>query len=77
MPPQAYDDCWLRYDEVGDETLLGSYRSRCANVYASVRAPELGAVRDELRRGLGGLLGREPHLWQHPPRSADGFLAVG
>ena len=77
MPIQEYDDCWLRYDPVADDDLLASYRARCANVYASVGAPELGVVRDELRRGIGGMLGREPHLWQHPPRSADGFLAVG
>ncbi|QLG29015.1 alpha-glucuronidase [Halorarum halophilum] len=77
MPIEEYDDCWLRYDAVADEDRLASYRTRCANVYASTGAPELGAVRDELRRGIEGLLGREPHLWQHPPRSADGFLAVG
>lgn len=75
MPLEAYDDCWLRYDRV-DENRQASYRT-CVNVYAAVGAPELGAVREELRRGISGLLGREPHLWQHPPRSADGFLAVG
>ncbi|WP_435157576.1 alpha-glucuronidase family glycosyl hydrolase [Haladaptatus sp. DFWS20] len=69
-----YDDCWLRYAGNGNPEL---YRTHCSNVYASVRAPELGVVRDELRRGLQGLLGREPHFWQHPPRSADGFLAIG
>jgi alpha-glucuronidase len=77
MPLEEYDDCWLRYEAITDEEFRESYRTRCMNVYASVRAPELGAVRAELRRGLRGLLGREPHLWQHPPRSADGFLAVG
>ncbi|MFB9807844.1 alpha-glucuronidase family glycosyl hydrolase [Haladaptatus pallidirubidus] len=74
MSGGKYDDCWLRYAENGTSK---SYRERCSNVYASVEAPELGAVRDELRRGFRGLLGREPHFWQHPPRSADGFLAVG
>jgi alpha-glucuronidase len=74
--PLAYDDCWLQYDPA-DEQRRESYRRRCQHVYASDRSPELGAVRDELRRGIGGLVGREPHLWQHPPRSTDGFLAVG
>ncbi|WP_435361772.1 alpha-glucuronidase family glycosyl hydrolase [Haloarchaeobius sp. DFWS5] len=73
MTTREYDDCWLRYDERANP---GSYR-HCRHVYASVGAAELGAVRDELRRGLTGLLGQEPHLWQHPPRSVDGFLAVG
>ena len=76
MRPREYDDCWLRYASADDEH-DESYRTRCANVYASVGAPELNAVRDELQRGISGLLGREPHLWQHPPRSVAGFLAVG
>ncbi|MWG33458.1 alpha-glucuronidase family glycosyl hydrolase [Halomarina oriensis] len=77
MTPPVTDDCWLRYEEVTDERRHEAYRTYCANAYVSVGAPELGAVRDELRRGLGEILGRTPHLWQHPPRSADGFLAVG
>lgn len=72
-----YDDCWLRYDRVEDEDLLESYRSRCLHAYVSDQAPELGAVRDELRFGIEGLLGREPHIWQHAPRSAGGFLTIG
>ncbi|MFC7068684.1 alpha-glucuronidase family glycosyl hydrolase [Halobaculum lipolyticum] len=77
MPLDEYDDCWLRYDRVGDDAPRESYRRRCLHAYVSTGAPELAAVRDELRRGIGGILGREPHLWQHPPRSVDGFLAVG
>ncbi|MFC6906619.1 alpha-glucuronidase family glycosyl hydrolase [Halalkalicoccus tibetensis] len=77
MPVEDYDDCWLRYEPVEDEELSNAYRRHCTHAYVSEGAPELGAVREELRRGLGGLLGREPHLWQHPPRSVDGFLAIG
>ncbi|MCU4972298.1 alpha-glucuronidase [Halobacteria archaeon AArc-m2/3/4] len=77
MPIDSYDSCWLRYEPVDDEELLSSYRDRCEHVYASDSAPELGVVREELNRGLEGLLGRAPHLWNHPPRSADGFLAIG
>ena len=77
MPLDESDDCWLRYEPVGDDAPDESYRTHCLHAYVSTGAPELAAVRDELRRGIGGLLGREPHLWQHPPRSADGFLAVG
>ncbi|MFC6825052.1 alpha-glucuronidase family glycosyl hydrolase [Halopelagius fulvigenes] len=72
-----YDDCWLQYDTVEDPTIRSSYRTRCAHVFASTEGPELGVARDELRTGLSGLLGRDPHLWMHPPRSVDGFLAVG
>ena len=77
MPATDYDPCWLRYDRVPEADRREKYRRRVTHVYASDRAPELGAAREELRAGLEGLLGREPHLWQHPPRSVDGFLAVG
>ncbi|GAB3031785.1 alpha-glucuronidase family glycosyl hydrolase [Natronobiforma cellulositropha] len=77
MASERYDSCWLRYEASIDDERLESYRRRCLHVYASDGAPELGVVREELRRGLEGVFGREPHLWHHPPRSADGFLAVG
>ncbi|WP_436924427.1 alpha-glucuronidase family glycosyl hydrolase [Halosimplex amylolyticum] len=72
-----YDDCWLRYREVRDADLRASYQRFCAHAYVAEQSRELGAVREELRRGLGGLLGRDPHRWQHPPRTTDGFLAIG
>ena len=77
MSVTDYDDCWLRYDRVDDADRRAEYRTRCLHAYVSEGGPELRAVRRELRTGLEGLLGREPHLWQHPPRSTDGFLAVG
>jgi len=70
-----YDDCWLRYEPATGHR--EPYRRLCAHAYVSEGSRELGAVREELRRGLSGLLDREPHLWQHPPRTVDGFLAVG
>ncbi|SFR91480.1 alpha-glucuronidase [Halomicrobium zhouii] len=72
-----YDECWLRYPRVDDADRRESYARRCLHVYAGETSPQHGAIRDELREGLEGILGREPHLWQHPPRSADGFLVVG
>ncbi|RRJ33792.1 alpha-glucuronidase family glycosyl hydrolase [Halocatena pleomorpha] len=72
-----YDDCWLRYDCVVESERLDSYRRRCAHAYVAETAPELSAVRDELRRALPELLGTDPHLWQHPPTTVEGFLAIG
>lgn len=77
MSVTEYDDCWLRYNTVQDSKRRSSYRKRCSHVFASTEGPEFGVIREELRTGLGGLLGREPHLWMHPPRSVGGFLAVG
>lgn len=71
-----YDSCWLRYDRVPNQR-RESYRRRCRHAYVAEKAPELSAVRDELRRALPNLLGTEPHLWQHPPTTTDGFLAIG
>jgi len=72
-----YDDCWLRYERVADDDRRESYRRRCRHAYVAEKSPECGAVRDELRRAIPGLLGEDPHLWQHPPETADGFLAIG
>ncbi|GAB7018302.1 alpha-glucuronidase family glycosyl hydrolase [Halostagnicola bangensis] len=72
----TYDDCWLRYERV-DDADIAPYRERLSHAYVSEGAPELGAVRTELREGLQEVLGREPHLWQHPPRSVENFLVVG
>lgn len=71
-----YDDCWLRYERVEDDDRRDVYR-RCVNAYVAEKAPEHAAIRDELRRALPGLIGEDPHLWQHPPTTVDGFLAVG
>ncbi|MDS0300794.1 alpha-glucuronidase [Halogeometricum sp. S1BR25-6] len=71
-----YDDCWLRYDRA-DADRLDSYRRLCRHAYVAEKSPELSAVRDELRRAIPSLLGDDPHLWQHPPSTAGGFLAIG
>lgn len=77
MPTDQYDDCWLRYDRVADGDRRASYRRRCTHAYVAEAAPELRAVRDELRRAIPELLGTDLHLWQHPPETVEGFLAIG
>ncbi|WP_225333518.1 alpha-glucuronidase family glycosyl hydrolase [Halomicrobium urmianum] len=77
MPTEQYDDCWLRYERVADDALRDAYRRRCRHAYVAEKSPECSAVRDELRRAVPGLLGEDVHLWQHPPTTAEGFLAVG
>ncbi len=72
----TYDDCWLQYEPV-DDADLAAYRERLSHAYVSEGAPELGAVRAELQLGLEGMLGDEPHFWQHPPRSVENFLVIG
>lgn len=76
MPGASSDECWLRYDRLPD-AILRQYRQQCHHIYVAERSPQHGAVREELRRGLGGLFGEPPHFWQHPPRSVDRFVAIG
>ena len=50
-------DLWLRYRRVADPARLAEYRAAAAELVVDGRSPTLDAVRDELGRGLRGLLG--------------------
>jgi len=52
-------DLWLRYPAVADATLLQHYRTTISSIVVLGDSPTLRIARDELRRGLRGLLGRE------------------
>ncbi|HEU0053059.1 MAG TPA: alpha-glucuronidase family glycosyl hydrolase, partial [Longimicrobium sp.] len=60
-PARAEDgyDLWLRYPRVADAARLAEYRAAFARLVLPATSPTLAAARDELRRGLGGMLGRE------------------
>ncbi|WP_129113892.1 alpha-glucuronidase family glycosyl hydrolase [Halegenticoccus tardaugens] len=76
MAGASYDACWLRYEPATEEQ-ISSYRRLFSHAYVSDGAPELVAVREELRHGIGGVTGREPHVWHHPPQSVEAFLTIG
>ena len=59
LPAHAEDgyDLWLRYHPV-EKTSLGKYRAAAAALVTAGTSPTIRAARDELARGLGGLLGR-------------------
>ena len=77
MGSMDYDSAWLGYDRLTDASRRARYANLCHHAYVSEESPELSAVREELRRGIGGLVGDEPHFWQHAPRSVEAFLAIG
>ena len=52
-------ELWLRYVLVSDAARLAQYRSAITQIVVEGDSPTLDLVRDELTRGLGGLLGRE------------------
>jgi alpha-glucuronidase len=52
-------DLWLRYRQVDDTARLEEYRAALGALVVPDTTPILRAARDELTRGLRGLLGRE------------------
>lgn len=50
---------WLRYPKVGDAATLAAYRADVNEIVVRGDSPVLASAREELRRGLSGLLGRD------------------
>ena len=75
--PQAESGArlWLRYDTVSDPGRLAQYRRSVTAVVHASATPTGRVIDVELRRGLAGLLGREP-TFETQPRAA-GTLLVG
>lgn len=53
-------ELWLRYHQVEDPDQLEAYRSQIKYAVMDVTAPEQEAARQELARGIKGLLGKVP-----------------
>ncbi|MGY1519765.1 alpha-glucuronidase family glycosyl hydrolase [Luteimonas sp. A482] len=73
---QAEDgyDLWLRYRPI-ESVAAGEYRARFAQLVAPASTPVQRATRDELLRGLQGLLGQAPAQGEAAGRA--GALLVG
>jgi alpha-glucuronidase len=67
-------ELWLRYKPV-EAALADEYRSRAVELVAPAQTPTQRLARDELRRGLQGLLGRAPHSSERNTR--EGAIVVG
>jgi alpha-glucuronidase len=50
---------WLRYDKVDHAALLQQYRSQISSVYIKASSPTLAIAKNELLKGLTGLLGKK------------------
>jgi alpha-glucuronidase len=61
-------DLWLRYDPISDQAVLEDYRQNLRALYCPGDSETLAAIREELIRGLEGLLDR-------PLPSADAVTA--
>lgn len=67
-------DLWMRYIQA-DPAQIEDYRARFGDVVAPDATPTQRAARDELRRGLTGLLGKAPRL--HTAPAATRVLVIG
>jgi alpha-glucuronidase len=74
-PAAAEDgyDLWLRYRQV-EAPALARYRAQASAIVVSGDSPTLRAARDELQRGLSGLLGRPVPVERNVTR--DGTILV-
>ncbi|HVO09613.1 MAG TPA: alpha-glucuronidase family glycosyl hydrolase [Vicinamibacteria bacterium] len=68
-------ELWLRYRPVSDAALLARYRAAIRELVVEGDSPTLRAAREELTRGLRGLLHRETPAGASA--AADGALLVG
>jgi alpha-glucuronidase len=64
---------WLRYEPLADAARLAQARALCASIFMPATTPVLAAARDELARGLAGMLGAV----MFTDRPADATLIVG
>src|ERR1044072_1417256 len=74
--PAAAEDgyvLWLRYRQV-EAPALARYRSQASAIVVAGDTPTLRAARDELQRGLSGLLGRPVPVERNVTR--DGAIVV-
>src|SRR5260221_14703639 len=68
-------DLWLRYPRVESEAERGTYRKAASAIVVEGDSPTAVVIRDELRRGLSGLLGGETPV--AAVVRADGAIVVG
>lgn len=73
-------DLWLRYRPIADPALTRRYAALVSDIIIAGDSPTMDAVRAELQRGLGGMLGAVPSMRrsvapQTPLR--DGAVIIG
>jgi alpha-glucuronidase len=68
---------WLRYEPVASPELLAAYRATFSRLVCEGNSPTLRAARDELTRGLTGLLGARPRTGAAGPSPGESAIAIG
>lgn len=70
LPEEDGYDLWLRYREVARPRRLREYRRTLTHVVSPGQHPVLDSARDELQRGLSGLLGQDIPVRRQDARGA-------
>ncbi|MDB4893534.1 MAG: hypothetical protein JWL61_5389 [Gemmatimonadetes bacterium] len=68
-------ELWLRYRKTSDPARLAEYRATIQSLVMHGESPTLTVAREEILRGLRGILDREVTIDTEPTR--DGFVIVG
>ncbi|MBA7684326.1 Xylan alpha-(1-_2)-glucuronosidase [subsurface metagenome] len=66
---------WLRYHKISDQGILKEYRQLCKDIIITENTPILDSARQELVRGLSGLLVQKPNICSDVSRT--GSIIVG
>jgi alpha-glucuronidase len=77
QPARAEDgsELWLRYRQTANPARLAEYRAAIKSIVMRGNSPTLDAAREEMIRGLRGILGQDVTIDAAPTR--DGFVIVG
>lgn len=66
---------WLKYNKVADSQKLAAYQAAIASVVVQGDSPTCSIIKDELKKGLSGLLGKEVSLANSVEKA--GTLIIG
>src|SRR5690554_2969405 len=64
--------CWLNYDSLDTGSSPGPYRGQFQTISVYGDGLLTSTISEELRRGIGGLLGCEPRVFSSQGREANG-----
>jgi len=73
-PDEDGYELWLRYRKLEDDAQRQAASAQLTTVVLSGASPTLDAVRAELRRALGGLLGTPPRIGSELPAEGDALV---
>ena len=68
-------ELWMKYNQIEDAARLAEYQQTIISITVEGQIQTCRIIRDELKRGLGGLLGKEIPIIESSPK--NGSLIIG